>query len=234
MEDPNDPKTWKSTLVLPTLNEIEAVRVIVPMIDRSVVDEILVVDGGSTDGTVEYMREQGLNVLIQEGRGYGAAMQLALERASHEIVVEFPADGSSLIDRIPDVIARMREGYDLVIASRYKQGAYSEDDDLITAFGNRMFTFLVNRLFGSSYTDVLVGFRALRRSVALQLGLREEGLSWPCESSIRFVVHHRKVSEVPATEPPRIGGTRKMIPHKTGMEILKLIVRERIKLSLGR
>lgn len=216
----------KSTLLIPTLNEIEALRVIMPQINVSWVDEILFVDGGSTDGTLEYIRELGHQVHSQRGRGFGTAMREGLLRTQNEIIVEFTSDGSSLPEKIPALIGKIREGYDLVIASRYYGDAKSADDTLLTAFGNWMFTALVNSLFGATYTDVLVGYRAYRRSVALSLDLDAAGLSWPCQSSIRFARAGCRVGEIPADEPARIGGVRKMIPHKTGLEILALIARD--------
>lgn len=215
-----------STLLLPTLNEIEAARVVIPQIRREWVDEILVLDGGSTDGTVEFMREQGLTVLTEARGGYGRAMAYGLRQAKGDIIVEFTPDGNSIPDDIPRIIARMHEGYDLVIGSRYLQGARSDDDDWLTALGNRLFTAAVNVLFRARYTDVLVGFRAFRREAALKLDLDAAGLSWPCQSSMRFARAGLRVGEIPANEPSRIGGERKMRPFRTGWEIVKLIVRD--------
>jgi glycosyltransferase involved in cell wall biosynthesis len=215
-----------TTLLLPTLNEIEAVRVVIPQIRRDWVDEILVLDGGSTDGTVEFMRGQGLTVLTEARGGYGRAMAHGMQKAKGDIVIEFTPDGNSIPEDIPRIIAKVNEGYDLVIGSRYLQGARSDDDDWMTAFGNRMFTAVVNVLFGARWTDVLVGFRAYRREQALKLMMDAPGLSWPCQSSMRFVRARLRVAEIPANEPNRIGGERKMRPFKTGWEIVKLIVRD--------
>jgi len=214
-----------STLLLPTLNEIEAAQVVIPQIKRDWVDEILVLDGGSTDGTVEFMRGQGLTVLTQRG-GFGRAMALGLAQAKGDIIVEFTPDGNSIPEDIPRIIAKVNEGYDLVIGSRYFQDARSDDDDWLTALGNRLFTAAVNILFRAHYTDVLVGFRAFRREAALKLHLDAPGLSWPCQSSIRFARARLRVTEIPANEPNRIGGERKMRPFKTGWEIVKLILRD--------
>src|SRR5690242_12236248 len=127
-----------TTLLLPMLNEIEAARVIVPQIRREWVDEILVIDGGSTDGTVEYVKSQGLRVESQASRGFGAGMLQGLRQARGDIVIEFMPDGNSIPDDIPRLIARMEEGHDLVIASRYLGGMKSDDDDWLTALGNGM------------------------------------------------------------------------------------------------
>jgi glycosyltransferase involved in cell wall biosynthesis len=216
----------RTTLLLPTLNEIEAIQVIVPQIRREWVDEIIVIDGGSTDGTVDFMRSHGFQVLSQSGRGFGRGMREGMHAASGDVVVEFTPDGNAIPADIPRIVDKMHEGYDLVIASRYLGSARSDDDDWLTAKGNWLFTTIVNILFGARYTDVLVGFRAYRREAALTLGMDAPGLSWPCQSSMRFARAGFKVGEIPANEPARIGGTRKMRPFKTGMEITKLILRD--------
>lgn len=216
----------KTTLIAATLNEIEAVQVVLPQIDKSWVDEILIVDGGSTDGTVEYCQQHGYRVIQQHGRGYGAAIQAGVQAATGDIIVEFPPDGNSLPAKIPEVVAEMHKGYDFVIVSRYKHGARSYDDDIMTAIGNKMFTFFTNVLFGTSYTDVLVGYRAYKKALFPALHLDAEGLSWPAQEAIRFATHGLQVGEIPGDEPKRIGGQRKMRIFKTGFEILVLIIRE--------
>ena len=213
-----------TTLLLPTLNEIDAVRVIIPQIRREWVDEIIVVDGGSTDGTVEFMRDAGLRVHSQTSRGYGEGLLEAIHLASGDVIIEFNPDGNSIPADIPRIVAKINEGYDLVIGSRYREGAKSDDDDWLTATGNWMFTTIVNLLFRTQYTDSLVGFRAYRREQALRLDLDAPGLSWPCQTSTRFARAGLRVAEIFAHEPARIGGKRKMMPFRTGLQITKLIL----------
>ncbi len=214
----------KSTLLVPTLNEIEAIQVVMPQIEEGWVDEILVIDGGSTDGTIEWFQQNGYRVHSQRGRGFGTGMKEGMQLATGEIIVEFTPDGNSIPEVIPELVAKVREGYDLVIASRYKGAARSDDDDMLTAFGNWLFTTMVNVLFRARYTDVLVGFRAFRKSVAVTLPMNAPGLSWPCDSSICFAKYGYRTAEIPADEPDRIGGVRKMSPFGTGWEILMLIL----------
>lgn len=216
----------KVLLIAPTSNELEGVKAVLPKIDRKIVDDILVVDLNSTDGTVEFCKKHGFKVHHQKTKGYGAAMMEGLEINHNEIVIEFPPDGSSPPDRIPDFIKKIEEGYDLVIGSRYTKGAKSYDDDIVTGFGNWMFTKIVNLLFGTNFTDVLIGYRAFRRSSLDRLNITAKNLDWSVELPILFAKSGAKIIDIPVDEPKRIGGKRKMHPIKTGLDISKIISRE--------
>ena len=217
----------KVTLIAATWNEFEAAQVVLPRIDRKWVDEIIVVDGGSTDGTVEFCKAQGYTVFTQKERGYGSAMKEAAERAIGDFIIEFPPDGNSLPEKVPDVIKKLQEGYDFVVASRYAPGARSDDDDFLTAIGNWGFTLLTNLLFWSSYTDVLVGFRGYRMTAYKKLDMTAQGLDWSIQMPIQFRKKRLRVADIPAIEPKRIGGVRKMRPFKTGLRILQTLIKER-------
>ncbi len=215
------------SLIAATINEIDGVRAVLPKIDRAVVDEIIVVDGGSTDGTVEFCKAQGYTVFTQKERGYGAAMKEAIARAKGDIIIEFPPDGNSLPEKVPDIVKKIREGYDFVIASRYAEGSRSDDDDPLTAAGNWGFTLATNILFFASYTDVLIGFRGYKKAAYDTLHMTATGLDWSIQMPIQFRKKRLRVIDIPAVEPKRIGGIRKMQPFKTGWRILKTLIKER-------
>jgi len=216
----------KTTLLLPTLNEIEGMKEILPRIRREWVDEILVVDGGSTDGTVEYARANGCRVLHQKSKGITRAYQEALPEVRGDVVIAFSPDNNSVPERIPDLVAKMREGYDMVIVSRYRDGARSEDDDWVTAFGNWMFTTLINVLFGGHYTDSLVMFRAWKTATVSELPVRYPRAGIEPYLAIYCAKRKLKVGEIPGDEPARIGSARKMNPLLNGLDILRLIASE--------
>ena len=116
----------KTALLVFTLNEIDGMKAIMPRIKREWVDEILIVDGGSTDGTIEYAIENGYDIFIQEEKGGYNAYVEGIERIKSDTVITFSPDGNSVPEFIPELIAKINEGYDMVIASRYAKGAKSE------------------------------------------------------------------------------------------------------------
>jgi len=217
----------KVTLFVPVRNEITGIRQIMPKIRREWVDEILVVDGGSTDGTREYFQENGYKVLPQKSRGIGGAYWECVDAAEGEAIIAFSPDGNSLPEAIPTLAAKMREGWDMVVASRYLQGAKSEDDDPVTAAGNWMFTKLANVLFGASYTDSLVMLRAFRKDLPARLSMaRSDRPIFEYLLSIGCAKRGLKVLEIPADEPARIGDVRKMSPLYNGSMLLLAALRE--------
>ena len=161
----------KTTLLIPTLNEIDGMRAIMPQIQRDWVDQILIVDGGSTDGTVEYAEEHGYTLYRQKEPGVRQAYMTVLPYIEGDVLITFSPDGNSIAQLIPALVAKMKEGYDMVIASRYLGPAKSEDDDWLTAFGNWLFTKTVNVLFGGHYSDVMVILRAYRTQLIYDLEL---------------------------------------------------------------
>ncbi len=217
------------TLLLFTLNEIDGMKAIVPQIDPGWVDQILVVDGGSTDGTIEWAREQGLEVLVQQRRGLGAAFSESLPHIQGDVAIYFSPDGNSVADRIPPLVAKMREGYDIVTVSRYLDDAVSEDDDAVTALGNWGFTTLVNLLYRRRLTDVLVMYKAYRTQLLRDVQVNTERNAWASQVLCRALLRGARVGEIPGDEPARIGGERKMSPLRFGSQELYTILRERLR-----
>ncbi|HLD82664.1 MAG TPA: glycosyltransferase family 2 protein [Candidatus Omnitrophota bacterium] len=228
----------KVSLLIPTLNEVEGLKQIMPRIKNEWVDQILVADGGSTDGTIEYLREAGYPFIIQRNRGLRYAYIEAIGLLQAEVVITFSPDGNSVPELIPELIEKMKDGYDMVIVSRYKDEAKSYDDDRITAFGNWLFTKMINLLHKGKYTDSLVMFRAWRKDIFKELGLDQEA-SYAAEErlfgtrvgvepllSIRAAKRKLRCAEIAGDEPPRIGGKRKLRIIRWGLAYMFEVFRE--------
>lgn len=216
----------KVSLILFTWNEIDGMRAIMPQIKKEWYDELIIVDGGSIDGTIEYAKEHGYYIFVQKEKGAGAAFLESMEKSTGDIVIIFSPDGNSMPERIPALINKVKEGYDIVIVSRYLAWAKSYDDDYVTAFGNRMFTGLVNLLFGGNITDLLVMYRAYRVNSIKKLGIDTRTVSWGSQILLRAIKKGLKIGEIPGDEPARIGGVRKMNPLKNGIQELLRILKE--------
>jgi len=212
----------KITLLVPTLNEIEGMKVIMPRIKEECYDQLIILDGGSTDGTIKYARKKGYFVYVQKKPGFRHAYTEVLPYIEGDVVLTFSPDGNSIPELIPELIEKMKEGYDMVLASRYLNGAKSYDDDIFTGFGNWFFTKTINVLHGGHYTDVMVIFRAYKTKVIYDLELdKDEGyltaerlfrtkISWEPLLSVRAAKRKLKIAGIPGDEPRRIGGERKL------------------------
>jgi glycosyltransferase involved in cell wall biosynthesis len=228
----------KTTLLIPTLNEIHGLEQIMPRIRREWIDQILIVDGGSTDDTLKYCKEKDYPFIIQKNKGLRYAYLDALPYIEGDIMITFSPDGNSIPELIPPLIEKIKEGYDMVIVSRYAEGAKSYDDDVITGFGNWMFSNLIDFLFGARYTDTLVMFRAYKKELIHTLELDKDS-NYAFEEallhtkigmepllSVRCAKRKLKIVEIPGDEPRRLGGIRKLQIFRWGAAHLIQILRE--------
>lgn len=219
-------------LVLLTYNEIEALPQLYDRIPLSSADEFFVVDGGSKDGTVEYLRSKGARVLGQPRRGRGCAFNVALEAAVSDVLCFYSPDGNEDPADIPKLFAELeRGGYDLVVASRMSRGARNEEDVhwwRPRKWVNLAFTFLVNVLWnrGPYLTDTINGFRAIRADAFRSLDCRVDGFVIEYLMSLRAMKKGLRIGEIPTIEGPRLGGSSTAHSWPTGWEFLRRLVVE--------
>lgn len=219
----------KSTLIILTRNEIEGVKALYDRIPFDQVDEAFVVDGGSTDGTVEFFESRGIRVIPQETKGRGEAFRIGMREAKEDNLVFFSPDGNEDPADILRLLKLLEEGYDMVIASRFKKGGRTDDaDEFIAhrALGNRFFTKVANLLGGGSITDSLNGFRTIKKEKLKALKLDAHGYGIEFQMSIRALRLGYRIGEIHTYEGDRIGGQSGAKSLDTGLYLIKLIFRE--------
>ncbi|MBI4309018.1 MAG: glycosyltransferase [Candidatus Omnitrophica bacterium] len=228
----------KVTLLIPTLNEAVGMRNVMPQVKKEWVDQILVVDGNSKDGTPGIARAMGYDVVMQKSPGIRGAYMDALAFIKGDVILTFSPDGNSIPELIPVCIDKLKEGHDMVIVSRYAAGAKSYDDDAVTSFGNWLFTASINLLHRARYTDAMVIYRAYKKQLIYDLDLDKDAsyafeenlfktkISWEPLLSIRAAKRKLKIAEIPGDEPAREGGERKLQVLKWGAAYMFEIWRE--------
>lgn len=232
-EAPPPPRTTlalpKVTLVIPTLNEAENLKWLLPRLPRWVY-EVLIVDGRSTDDTIAVAEElwPGVRIVLEQRKGKGAALRAGFEAARGDVIVMLDADGSMDPDEIILFVAALMSGADFAKGSRFMQGAGTSDMTLFRRTGNFGLTLAVRLLYGSSFSDLCYGYLAFwRRHVPL---LRSDCDGFEIETllNIRALKGRLKVVEVASFESERIHGTSNLRAIPDGWRVLKTILREKM------
>jgi glycosyltransferase involved in cell wall biosynthesis len=216
-------------VVIPTLNEAENLKWLLPRLPDWL-DEILIVDGCSTDATIAVAKElrPEVKIVLETRRGKGAALRAGFEAATGDIIVMMDADGSMHPDEIIRYVAALMTGADFAKGSRFMQGAGTSDMTLFRRTGNLGLTLAVRSLYGSSFSDLCYGYMAFwRRHVPL---LRSDCDGFEIETliNIRALKGKLKIVEVASYESDRIHGTSNLRAIPDGWRVLKTILRERV------
>lgn len=216
-------------IIILTLNEIDGVRAILPEIKKEWADEIVVIDGGSTDGTIEECKKNGFEVVNQKNKGHGGGILTGVNCTKSDIIVIFGPDGNHEPNEILQLIKKIDEGYDQVVISRFGKGSENLDAGLIDGFGNKMFTFVANIIFNGNMTDTLNESRSITRKAFEELKFDAMQLDSTFQMSIRGMKRKQRIVEIVGNEGRRIGGKRKMKPFQTGCRLVKRILMEWVR-----
>jgi len=218
-------------LCLLTYNERPCLEQIFPLIPApsldSGFDQLVAIDGGSTDGTEEYYRERGVQVIGQSRRGRGDAFLLAFEHVEADAYIFFSPDGNEDVRDLPKFRPLLEGGADLVIASRMMRGAVNEEDIHLLKprkWANNALNLLANVLFrrvGPSVTDSINGYRAITRHAAQELKLNALDYTIEYQMTIRALKKRMMIVEFPTQEGPRVAGETGAPSFPTGVRFLR-------------
>lgn len=222
-------------VIIPTLNEEKNLHHVLPLIPPWV-HELILVDGRSTDRTVEVAKELRPDIrIIEEKRpGKGVALRSGMAAATADILVLIDADGSTDPAEIPVFVGALMSGADFVKGSRFLQGGGTADMELYRQWGNRGLMWLVRLLFGGQYSDLCYGYNALWRSCLADLDLDCDGFEIETLMNIRALKAKLVIAEVPSFEASRIHGTSNLNSIKDGLRILRTIFSEFFRTGKGR
>lgn len=227
-----DPHEISVTAVIPTLNEAENLPHVFARLPGCV-DEVIIVDGHSTDDTIKVARElrPSVRVVLQEGRGKGDALACGFAAARGDIIVMLDADGSTDPAEIPSYVEALLRGADFAKGSRFVAGGGTVDITPWRALGNRFLNSVVNVLFSTEYTDLCYGYNAFWSSVLPMINVNCSGFEVETLMNVRVAKAGLTVTEVASVEQERIHGESKLHPIRDGLRVLRTIVRERLRSS---
>ena len=221
----------KISLVVLTYNEIVGVRHLIDSIPFSAVEEVFFVDGGSTDGTLEFLAERNITVYKQDLKGRGEAFHLAFKKAAGDALIFFSPDGNEDPRDIPKFRGYLEQGYEMVIGTRMAKGAHNEEDEQFfkwRKWANNAFNLMANLTWnrGAYVTDTINGFRAITKDGWAKLGLDAKRYTIEYQSTIRAFKRKLKIFEFPTFENVRLDGREGAPAIKTGMDFLHLYWKE--------
>ena len=214
--------------VIPTLNEAENLPHVLRKLPSGV-NELIVVDGHSTDATVQVTQElrPDARIVLQDKQGKGNALACGFAAARGDIIVTVDADGSTDPEEIPRFIAPLMDGADFVKGSRYMDGGGSADITRVRSAGNRLLGVSVNLLFRTHYTDLCYGYNAFWRSCLPKLHVTCDGFEVETVLNVRAARSGLNVVEVPSFERDRIHGLSNLNAWRDGRRVLRSIMSER-------
>jgi len=231
------------SVIVPTRNEARNLEIVLPAIAavRPTVHEVIVVDGNSTDGTIETARRvlPWVKVVTQSRKGKGNAMACGFAAATGDVVVMFDADGSADPGEIPAFVSALVAGADFAKGSRFTPGGGSDDITLLRKTGNAGLNGVANALFGTSYTDLCYGYNAFWADLLPLLELPPidapapaQGMLWGDGFEIETVLNCRvaaaglKITEVPSIERQRVFGDTNLRTFADGSRVLRTLLAE--------
>jgi glycosyltransferase involved in cell wall biosynthesis len=224
-------------LCILTYNEVDCLKHIYPTIPQpgedSGYDALYAIDGGSTDGSIEFYQSHNVNVIGQSRRGRGDAFLQAFDKIDADAYIFFSPDGNEDVNDIKKFRHYLEtQNADIVIASRMMAGAKNEEDDNLfrwRKWANKSFNWLANRLFNqraADITDSINGFRAITKKAADQLKLDAVDYTIEYQMTMRAFKHNLNIIEFPTIEGQRVHGETQASSIPTGLRFLKALWHE--------
>lgn len=215
------------SVIIPALNEAENLPHVLPHVS-TIASEVILVDGHSTDRTIDVARRilPDVKVVEQRGKGKGDALRCGFAASTGDIIVMMDADGSTDPQEVPIFVEVLLAGADFAKGSRFLHGGGSADISPVRLFGNRMLNVVVNRLFQIPFTDLCYGYNAFWRDCLDFFEVDCQGFEVETQINLRARKANLKIVEVPSFEYPRLHGRSHLHTFRDGWRVLRTIGRE--------
>jgi hypothetical protein len=235
-----DAAVCRVSVVIPTLNEAENLPHVFSRLPTDL-HEVILVDGGSRDNTVDVARAlyPSIRVVPQDGRGKGNALACGFAACSGDVIVMLDADGSADPGEIPAFVSALVAGADFAKGSRFAPGGGSDDITLLRRSGNAGLNGVANTLFGTAYSDLCYGYNAFWADLLPLLDLppievpaTDAGMLWGDGFEIETVLNCRmaaaglRITEVPSVERQRMFGETNLRTFADGARVLRTLIAE--------
>jgi glycosyltransferase involved in cell wall biosynthesis len=222
------PDTIEVSVVMPCLNEASSIVTSVTRAFEALKaggyrGEVVVADNGSTDGSAELAAEAGARVVHEPKKGYGNAYLAGLAAARGDYIVMLDADLTYPVDELPNFVAELQDGADVVMGDRFKKIHPGAMPWLHRYVGNPVLTGILNLFYKTGVNDAHCGMRALKRDVLPKLDLRTSGMEFASEMVIRAAKEKLDMREVPIEYHPREGES-KLSTWRDGWRHLKFLL----------
>ncbi len=214
------------SVVIPTLNEAGNIKEAITTIEEELAhpNEIIVIDGNSTDGTQEIVRRANCRLIVEPRRGYGLALRAGFKQAKGNVIVMVDGDGTyeiRHINRLLETLVKKRA--EMCLATRMYDP--NKAMGMMNFVANKVMTFFFDFLFMQFLSDSQSGFRAFTRSAIEKVELQEEDMSFATEMLVQFAKNDLKMVEVPTVYKSRKYGRTKLRKIKSGVDIFTTMFR---------
>ena len=212
------------SLIIATFNEEESIAYVLDELQNFHVGEIIIIDGNSTDNTETIVKEYDVIFETQRNQGWGSAVKEGISLSTKKYIAYMDGDGSYNPKALPIMRSLLNE-YDAVLCSRYKDGAKSPDDTFIRSIGNKLFTYIVCKIFGPKITDSLFFYPMLEKEKYENLNLTSSDFTLCLELPVLIHKNNLKYIEILSEERERYAGITKVNAFYDGLKILTGILR---------
>ena len=214
------------SVIIPTLNEAGNILEALTTIQKELAypNEIIVVDGNSTDGTIQKVKDTKCRLIIEPRRGYGLALRTGMKRAKGDVIVMVDGDGTYEVKHINRILRKMlKNDAEMCLATRMYDP--NKAMGLMNFVANKVMTFCFNMLYKQNLSDSQSGFRAISHAAIEKVELNQDDMAFATEILVEFAKKGFKMIEIPTVYKPRKYGRTKLRKLKSGIEIFTTLVR---------